>query len=205
MKPFLFKRTLLFYLGLVVVMGISAVLAHYVQSPYRGDCRIYNISIVLETEEEAELEIYYDIGRGFHEIDHQEMVVTTTGEKTTLQVTVPVWKSFTKLRVDPVGGSVKMKIYSIEIVSADATFHHSVSLENLRPVQQITNGKWNGQFFSFETPADANDPMLLVENIEDPQRQQTEKSLAIYALWIFGSFFGMLLCNWIFRFCILGL
>ncbi len=188
-----------------MVLCLSAVLGHYVQSPYSGDCRIYDVSIVLETEEEAKLEIYYDIGRGFHEIDHQEMVVTTTGKKTTLQFTVPVWKSFTKLRIDPVGGSVKMKIYGVEVVSADGTFHHSVSLENLRPVQQITNGHWNGQFFSFETPAGANDPMLLVENIADPQRQQTDKSLAIYALWICGGFFGTLLCNWIFRFFILGL
>jgi hypothetical protein len=204
-KYFLFKRTPLFYLGLVVVMGVAAVLAHFVQSPYQGDCRIYTVSITLETEEEAELEIYYDIGRGFHEIDHQEMIVTTTGEKTDLHFTVPVWKQFTKLRIDPVGGSVKMKIYAIEVASADGSFHHTVSLADVRPGQQITNGHWNGTYYSFETPADANDPMLLVENIEDPQWQPTERSLSVYALWICGGFFGMLFCNWIFRFFILGL
>jgi hypothetical protein len=204
-KYLLFRRTPLFYIGLVVVLCVSAVLAHFVQSPYQGDCRIYNISITLETEEEAELEIYYDIGRGFHEIDHQEMAVTNTAEKTTLQFSVPVWKKFTKLRIDPVGGSVKMKIYGIEVASADGTFHHSVSLKDLRPVQQIINANWNGTYFSFETPVGANDPMLLVEKIEDPQRQQTGRSFAVYALWMCGGFFGMFFCNWIFRFFILGL
>ncbi|MCF8055188.1 MAG: hypothetical protein K9K37_00935 [Desulfocapsa sp.] len=204
-KYFHFKRTPLFYLGLVVILCLSAVPAHFVQSPYQGDCRIYEINIALETEEEAKLEIYYDIGRGFHEIDHQEVIVETTGEKVAIQMTVPVWKKFTKLRIDPVGGSVKMKIYGIEVNSADGTFHHAVSLADLTPVQQISNGHWNGKYYSFETPSDANDPMLLVVNIDDPQRQAAGKSLAVYALWIGAGFFGTIFCNWIFRFFILGL
>jgi hypothetical protein len=205
MKFFLFKRTPLFYLGMFAVLCFSALLAHFVQSPFEGDCRIYDINIVLESEEEAKLEVYYDIGRGFHEIDHQEVIVDTTNEKVDLQFTVPVWKKFTKVRIDPVGGSVKMKIYGITVNSADGSFHHTVSLADVTPVQQITNGQWNGKYYSFETPADAFDPILLMENIEDPHRQSTGKSLSVYALWICSGFFGTLFCNWIFRFFILGL
>jgi hypothetical protein len=204
-KSFLFKRTPLFYLGLVVVMGISAVLAYYTQSPYQGTCLIYDINITLETDEEAKLELYYDIGRGFHEIDHQEKGVTITGEKTNLYFIVPVWKKLTKLRIDPVGGSVKMKIYDIDVACADGKFQHTVSLVDVRPVQQVINGHWNGKYYSFETPSDANDPILLVENIEDAHKQPIEKSLLVYGLWIGGGFLGMLFCNWIFRFFILGL
>ncbi len=205
MKPVLFKRTLFFYMGLVVVLSVCAVLAHYVQASYQRDCRIYSVTITLQTEDEAELEIYYDIGRGFHEIDHQEMSIPASNERVELQFTIPVWKEFTQLRIDPVGKSVKMKIYGIEIASADSSFHHSVSLADITPGQQVHNGHWNGSFYSFETPADAFDPMLLVAEINDPQRQPARKSLSIYALWICGGFFGMFFFNWIFRFFILGL
>lgn len=205
MKSFRFKRSPLFYAGLLVVMGLSAVLGHFVQQPYTGECRIYDIKIILESEDEAKIEIYYNIGRGFHEIDHQEAKVEIVDEKVELNFSVPVWKEFSSLRIDPVGASVKMKIFAIEITSADTRFYHSVSLADIEPVHQIVKGHWDGRSYNFETSADASDPMLLVENIKDPQGQPGGKSLAVYALWIGGGIAATFLVNWIFRFFILGL
>ncbi|MEN8198937.1 MAG: hypothetical protein ABFR63_02575 [Thermodesulfobacteriota bacterium] len=199
------RRGLYFYLSLVVVLGLAALIGHFVQSPYGKNCRVYSVSVVLEADQEAALELYYDTGRGFDEKDHQEMLIAPAGEKIKYEFTIPVWREFSKFRIDPVGGGVKMKIHSVEVSSLDGSFTHSVDLEAVSPLQQITNGHWNGSSYSFETAAEAPDPILLVEAISDPHVQREERSWSIYAFWLLGGLLVVMTINWIYRFFILGL
>lgn len=199
------KRGPLFYMGLLVVLGLSALIGHFTQSPHGGNCRVYGVTLLLETDREAALELYADTGRGFHERDHQEMAIVTTGKKSRVEFIVPAWKQFTKFRIDPVGASVEMKIYEIAVATPDDSFRHTVSLEDITPVQQISGGHWSGEYYSFKTFPDATDPILLVEDINDPHVLVQEKSILIYALWICAGLFAVLLGNWGYRFFILGL
>jgi hypothetical protein len=205
MKYFPFNRTLFFYIGLVVVLCVSALLAHYVQSPYQGDCRVYHINITLETEQETDLELYYDIGKGFNEADRKEMRVVRVHEKVSIDFSVPAWGRFEKIRIDPGQGYVKMNVYKIVISSSDGEVFYNVPLGNIKPVQQIVNAHWNGIYYSFETLPDANDPILLTVKIEGPPINTNQKVFSVYALWLLAGFLVTFFFNWLFRFFILGL
>ncbi len=205
MKYIHFSRTPLFYMGLFCVVGISLILAHYTQSPYSGDCHVYNVEITLETEQEAGLELYYNVGRKFNEKDHQETAIEAIGEKVTIQFAIPVWTMLERIRIDPVGAGLKMHLYQILVSSADGKYSYNVSLDSINPGQQILHGHWDGISYSFETAADAHDPILMDVGIDDPYLEKKEKSYGVYVLWALAALCTTLFCNWIFRFFILGL
>ncbi len=205
LKYFHFRRTPLFYIGLLCVVSSFLIIAQYVQSPYSGDCSLYNVNITLTTDQAAGFELYYDVGREFNERDKQETTIDIIGEKVNLQFTIPVWTMLEKVRLDPVGAGLKIHVYELTVSSADSAYSYDVSLDAVNPGQQIINGYWDGSSYSFETLPDANDPILMEVGIDDPHLERNEKSYLVYVLWGMAGLCITLFCNWIFRFFILGL
>lgn len=187
---------------LAVVLLLSAILAHYSFYNSRDSFRTYQIKFQLETEQQADFALYYDVGQGFNELDMQSVKLDVTGEPVTVQFCMPVWGKLERLRFDPAMHYVEMILYSITISSEGKTFN--VPMDTLNPENQILQHEWDGTRYTFETVSDANDPFFMLDKfILTPELSALDKIMH-YGAWLFSGLLFVFLGSWIYRFFFLG-
>lgn len=185
---------------LVVVLAAALLIAHYTQTGFRS----YQIEFVVEADREVEFAIYYDIGRGYNEVDHQSKMIEEVGVPTTVQFCIPVWTELEKIRFDPAKQQVEMTVYSITIIYDDAT-RFSVPLDSLEPQRDISRHEFDGKHFVFTTDPEGDDPIIELKKIGSPGDASRWRDPSGYLAWVAAALGLLLLCRFVYRFFILGL
>ena len=188
-----------FYGLLVATVFLCGVFAHFTQSSYRS----YRLEFVLETDRVVDFDVYYDIGRGFNEVDHQSTTVETVGEPVTVSYCIPVWRELERLRFDPAKEYVRMKLYSITLQYDDGT-SFAVPLESLAPRQQVLRHEYDGRSYNIETDPDGEDPIVDLTVIGTGPVAPPWKNPLIYLIWIGCGVAALFLGLFSFRFFIQG-
>lgn len=186
----------------VVVLTLSAILARYSLYNSRDSFRAYQIEFQLETEQQVDFALYYDVGQGFNEFDKQTVKLDVTGEPVTVQFCIPVWGKLERLRFDPAMQYVKMILYSIAISAEGRTFN--VPMDTLIPENQILQHEWDGTRYTFETVSDANDPIFKLDKFTVTPELSALDKIMHYGAWLFSGLLFVLLGSWIYRFFFLG-
>ena len=193
-------RSPLFYVMLVVVLLLSFLGAHYSESGYRS----YLIEFVIETEEPVDFDIYYDVGRGYNEVDRQSMEVEEVGSPVPVRFCIPVWTELEKIRFDPAREHAIMTIYSITIFYDEETTFQ-VPLETLEPQKDIIYSAYDGGKFTFETDPEGEDPIIVLNRISDKPIGSRWKEPSRYAVWMIGGLLCLLAGRFVLRYFFSGL
>ncbi len=190
-----------FFVGLFVVLAVCTIFAHYSYSN-KSSCQI---EFVLKTPSAVDFGIYYDIGEGLTQKDHQTKRIEKIDQKTKISFCIPVYSQLRSLRFDPGTQPLKMDIYSITLIYGDGT-QLEVPFDSLRPGKQILSHEWNETVFSFETIPDANDPYFSLTKLHSGFIQDDTKTKAFhYGIWLLGGIMIMLMGRFIYLFIFLGL
>ncbi len=192
-------RSFLFYASLMAVLFLSFLGAHYSESGYRS----YMIEFVIQTDEPVNFDIYYDVGRGYNEVDHQSLKVEELGVPTTVSFCIPVWTELEKVRFDPAKKHVRMTLYSIRILYDEET-SFQVPLDTLDPQNHIMSHDYDGHKYSFETEPDGDDPIFVLNRIRDAQVVSRWNNPLRYVLWLSAGFFLLLFGRFVHRYFFLG-
>ena len=197
LKYFWSGKRVTFWLTLVAVVLVSGVIGHYAKTDFRS----YRAQFVIETDSPVLFDIYYDIGRGYNEVDHQSVKVETVDQPVTLDFCIPVWDRLKKLRFDPAREHIRMKIYSITMYY-DANTVFKVPLDTLSPKQEIAEHSFDGRQYQFETAVDGEDPIIELTTLGLPPKRSLE--YLRYILWMGGGVLVLLLGGYVHRFFFLG-
>lgn len=185
---------------LVIVLAAGILISHYTQTAFRS----YQIEFVVETDREVEFAIYYDIGRGYNEVDHQSKMIEEVGVPTRLQFCIPVWTELEKIRFDPAKQQVRMTVYSITIIYDDAT-RFAVPLNTLEPQRDISRHEFDGKHFVFTTDPEGDDPIIELKKIGNTGGSPRWREPSSYLAWMAAGLILLFFGRFLYRFFILGL
>ncbi len=202
MKQF-FKLNLVSFFILIVVLLVAAIVARYTMDNSRYSMRTYLVEFLLETENQADFAIYYDIGEGYNELDQQAIKLDIIGKPVKVQFCIPVFGQLKRLRFDPAMQYAKMILYSIEISSQGETF--SVPLDTINPENQILKHEWDGTRYSFETIADANDSVFTLDKFDLISEISNLDKALYYGAWLLSGLLLFFCGSWMYRFFFLGM
>ena len=121
-----------FYCGVFFLTAIFCIYGHYSQTRYRS----LQINFLINTPQVVEFDIYYDVGKGLTERDHQSTTIETLNKDTLLSFCIPVYHKLRLLRFDPAKEYVEMTIKKVEY-SYDSEQFKSIPLEAIKPSNQI--------------------------------------------------------------------
>ncbi len=192
-------RSLLFYVSLILVLVLSFLGAHYSESGYRS----YMVEFVVETEETVNFAIYYDVGRGYNEVDHQSIEIGELGAPTTISFCIPVWTELEKIRFDPAKKHVEMTLHSIKILYDEDSFFQ-VPLDTLDPQNHIVKHDFDGEKYTFETDPEGDDPIFVLNKIRDKQIVSSRKEPLRYLLWSLAGLSLLFFARFVHRYFFLG-
>ncbi len=194
-------KSFTFFLGLLCILGVFALLGHFSYTP-KSSCEI---EFLLKTTIPVEFGIYYDLGEGLNQEDHQSKRVETINQKTKLSFCIPVYGKLRTLRFDPATQPLKMDIYSITLYYDDGTVF-KVPFESLQPGEQILSHEWDDTTLSFETKVDATDPHFYLTKLSERVIQkETMNKIFHYGGWLLCGFLMMSLGKFIYLFFFLGM
>lgn len=204
-KPHFMKRyvwpgwSLSFGVLLVIVLAAAYFAADYTGSGFRS----YRIEFVVEADREVQFAIYYDIGRGYNEVDHQSKMIEQVGVPARVEFCIPVWTELEKIRFDPARQHVRMVIHSITIIYDEDT-RHEVPLATLVPRNDILHHDYDGQRFIVETAPEGEDPIIDINGIGEPGNAFQRKEPGRYIIWMGSALLLLLAGRFLYRFFILA-
>lgn len=184
-----------FLCTLVIVSGIFIVLGHFSQTEFKT-CQI---EFELEAEQPVSFELYYDVGRGFNEVDHQSVMIDLVNEPTKVNFCIPIINELKRVRFDPAREHAKMKIFSVTLFYGnDNAFE--VPLDTVEPENDILQYTFDGEKLVFETTPDGEDPMFLLTELRSVQLGSRMKDPFHYLFWMMTGILTVLFCGFVYRY-----
>lgn len=151
------------------------------------------LEIVAQTPANTDLHVYYDIGQGFNPRHLSVNKMAASDSPSPLCYCLPD-QAIRKLRIDPGTPTPNMKITDITLVYRDQP-PVAIDLSAVKPLHQIEWLRSNEQGLTFQTTANANDPMLLIDAVPRVVPLSWIKSLLPPFI---GGLLGLLMtfCGW---------
>ena len=200
LKYFWPGKSLLFYTGLIVLIGVFAVFAKYTFIPL-SSCQV---DFLIKTSVPVDFSIYYDTGKGLREKDRQSKYIEESDE-TMVSFCVPTYREMRGIRFDPATRPVQMEIYELKLSYSDGTVFE-VPFATLKPGNQIKRHEITDTSFFFETEEDADDPTFSLTQIKEVQDSDERWSKFMhYAIWLGSAVILMAVGRFVFFFFFLGL
>lgn len=182
MKRFWPIRSLTFHLGLLFLLAVCYIFGRYTYLPKTS----VDVSFTITTQKTVDFAIYYDIGRGVREDDHQHKTVESDGAPTTVTFCIPVFSKLRSLRFDPASFPLQMDISEVTLSYSNG-FVFKVPLESFIPNEQIDEVTVYQDKLSFTTKPDAFDPVFVFSKLGDlPPPRSISKDFYV-ALWMIAG------------------
>jgi hypothetical protein len=141
--------------------------------------RFQRLEMHVVADRPAEIEVFYDVGEGFNELDKATAVLEQADTPVLLQFCLSA-RNILRLRLDPSRSAVRMTIdYLVFYRNEDG---YPIALDTLVPVNQIRSHAYNGRALVFETAPDAVDPIFHLTDIGPSAHRTRMETLGFAAL-----------------------
>lgn len=162
-KYFYPGRSISFYVATICLALIFCVIGYYSKLQYS----FLQIHFLVNSQQSATFDIYYDIGRGLSEKDRQSRTIEQTNLDTEITFSIPIYHRLKLLRFDPARGFASMTIKKIEY-SYDGVQTKLVSLENVKPINEIQSHSISNGVLQFTTVPEGVDPGFVIDSDLSP-------------------------------------
>ena len=157
-----------------------------------GDPRTYTISVTMESSVPGHVQVFFDSGAGFREVQSSNAWFETLPGAHKYRLRLPAGR-YRTFRIDPGTLPGRYVIERIAILAPDGSLHAVIPLTALEPAYQITVVEKSERRLEVTTPPGTSDPQLLyspASPIVIPSLVFTIRSLRTAALvclaWLAG-------------------
>ena len=149
----MFARLVLGYVvALPLILGLTAGAV--------SDPRTYTVSVTMESSTPGHVQVFFDSGAGFREVESSHAWFETTPGAHEYRLRLPAGE-YTKFRLDPGTLPGRYSIERVSVLAPDGSIYGAVPLAALQPAHHITVVEASEQRLIVTTPPGTSDPQLL--------------------------------------------
>ncbi len=148
--------------------------------------RSLQLSFLVNSEHKADFEIYYDIGRGLTEKDHQTQEIDEVNSEMSLHFCLPIFSRLKLLRFDPAKGYTSMVIKEIQY-GYDGQPKNVIPLNSIEPINQIKSYSILDDGLHLESIPGGEDPGFVIRYDFDPLRMSLGEKIFYYFKYAIGG------------------
>ena len=120
------------------------------------------LCVSIKSSVHAQIQIFYDIGNGLNENDTVALPIAQTDDFLTFLFRLPN-KPIQYIRIDPLNRDGHFILKDLKIVNDFNQIIYAVTIENVKPLQQIQHITIQDNMLIADTVADGNDPILFLD------------------------------------------
>ena len=125
-----------------------------------GDSRTYAISVTMESSVPGHVQVFFDSGAGFREIQSSNAWFDTAAGAHEYRLRLPAGR-YRTFRIDPGTLPGRYALERVVVLAPDQSIHAEIPLTALEPAYQITFVEKSERRLVVTTPPGTSDPQLL--------------------------------------------
>jgi len=146
------------------------------------------LQLTIRSSVSSYVQIFYDIGRGLNEDDSRALPLEGGQAFQALRFPLPD-RPIRSLRFDPLTAPGRVVLREATLFRSDGSRPESISLDSLRPTNEIASMRLTPEGLLIETAPQAHDPQTFfaVQYPISPARHALIITLALGVLWFIGA------------------
>jgi hypothetical protein len=148
----------------------AILLGFVVVTPFEPNAKkkveLYTAEVTMSGATSGFIQLFYDIGAGFSEIDSVRVVVEPSDKPTVYRFPIPS-ATYRLLRLDPIDHEETVVFSSFRILDSSGKVVRTFSPEQFSPYNQVASLQRDGDALRMVPTAGAGDPVLIV-NLDQP-------------------------------------